>query len=125
VERAIFHNDLLRRIWSVAAVLHDLLLFVRGAAPPKQQLEKGDETMREKIAFQTKPPVTVALAYTDDLEVAGRYGDQIMSTLADEHVMFRRWCEASWLSSVFSPANRSPFARPNGRKETDASSNGR
>ena len=44
--------------------------------------------MREKIAFQTNAPVTVALAYADGLEVAGRFGDQIMYTLADERVMY-------------------------------------
>jgi hypothetical protein len=44
--------------------------------------------MRERIAFQkTKVPVTVALAYADGSQVAGRFGDQIMYTLADEHVM--------------------------------------
>ena len=44
--------------------------------------------MRERIAFQTNAPVTVALAYPDGLEVAGRFGDQIMYTLADERVMY-------------------------------------
>ena len=43
--------------------------------------------MREKIAFQTNAPVTVALAYADG-EVTGRFGDQIMYTLADERVMY-------------------------------------
>jgi hypothetical protein len=44
--------------------------------------------MREKIAFQTNVPVTVALAYADGLQVEGRFGDQIMYTLADERVMY-------------------------------------
>jgi hypothetical protein len=44
--------------------------------------------MREKIAFQTNAPVTVALAYADGLQVEGRFGDQIMYTLTDERVMY-------------------------------------
>ena len=44
--------------------------------------------MRERIAFQTNVPVTVALAYADGLPVEGRFGDQIMYTLADERVMY-------------------------------------
>jgi hypothetical protein len=44
--------------------------------------------MREKIAFQTNVPVTVALAYADGVQVGGRFGDQIMYTLADERVMY-------------------------------------
>ena len=44
--------------------------------------------MREKIAFQTNVPVTVALAYADGVQVEGRFGDQIMYTLADERVMY-------------------------------------
>ena len=44
--------------------------------------------MRERIAFQTNVPVTVALAYADGLQVEGRFGDQIMYTLADERVMY-------------------------------------
>jgi len=44
--------------------------------------------MRERIAFQTNVPVTVALAYADGLEVEGRFGDQILYTLADERVMY-------------------------------------
>ena len=44
--------------------------------------------MREKIAFQTNVPVTVALAYADGLQVEGRFGDQILYTLADERVMY-------------------------------------
>jgi len=44
--------------------------------------------MRERIAFQTNVPVTAALAYADGLQVAGRFGDQIMYTLADERVMY-------------------------------------
>src|SRR5215831_14286590 len=44
--------------------------------------------MRERIAFQTNVPVTVALAYADGLQVQGRFGDQIMYTLADERVMY-------------------------------------
>jgi hypothetical protein len=43
--------------------------------------------MRERIAFQTNVPVTVALAYADGLPVEGRFGDQIMYTLAVERVM--------------------------------------
>jgi hypothetical protein len=44
--------------------------------------------MRETIAFQTNVPVSVALAYADGLQVQGRFGDQIMYTLADERVMY-------------------------------------
>src|SRR5215467_744342 len=44
--------------------------------------------MREKIAFQTNVPVTVALAYADGVQVEGRFGDQIMHTLADERIMY-------------------------------------
>ena len=44
--------------------------------------------MRERIAFQTNVPVTIALAYADGLQVEGRFGDQIMYTLADERVMY-------------------------------------
>jgi hypothetical protein len=33
-------------------------------------------------------PVTVELAYADGLQVEGRFGDQIMYTLADERVMY-------------------------------------
>jgi hypothetical protein len=46
------------------------------------------ETIRERIAFQTNVPVTVALAYADGLQVEGWFGDQIMYTLADERVMY-------------------------------------
>ena len=44
--------------------------------------------MRERIAFQANVPVTVALAYADGLPVEGRFGDQILYTLADERVMY-------------------------------------
>ena len=44
--------------------------------------------MRERIAFQTNVPMTVALAYPDGLQVEGRFGDQIMYTLTDERVMY-------------------------------------
>src|SRR5215469_17853674 len=44
--------------------------------------------MRERIAFQTNVPVAVALAYTDCLPVEGRFGDQIMYTLAGEREMY-------------------------------------
>ena len=44
--------------------------------------------MRERIAFQTNVPVTVALAYVDGLQLEGRFGDQIMYTMADERVMY-------------------------------------
>src|SRR5215831_18827696 len=44
--------------------------------------------MRERIAFQTNVPVTVALAYADGLPVEGRFGDQILYTLSDERVMY-------------------------------------
>ena len=44
--------------------------------------------MRERIAFQTNVPVTVALAYADGLPVEGRFGDQILYTLADERIMY-------------------------------------
>ena len=44
--------------------------------------------MKERVMFQTNVPVTVALAYPDGVEVEGRYGDQVMYTLADERVMY-------------------------------------
>ena len=44
--------------------------------------------MREIIAFKPNVPITVALAYADGLQVEGRFGDQIMYTLADERVMY-------------------------------------
>jgi hypothetical protein len=44
--------------------------------------------MRERIAFRTNVPVTVALAYADGLQVEGRFGNQIMYTLVDERVMY-------------------------------------
>jgi len=44
--------------------------------------------MREKVAFQTNVPVTVALAYADGVQVEGRFRDQIMYTPADERVMY-------------------------------------
>ena len=44
--------------------------------------------MREKMAFQTNVPVTVALAYPDGGQAEGRFGDQIMYTLADERIMY-------------------------------------
>ena len=44
--------------------------------------------MREKVAFQTNVPVTVALAYADGVRVEGRFRDQIMYTPADERVMY-------------------------------------
>ena len=33
--------------------------------------------MREKVAFQTNVPVTVALAYAPGVQVEGRFGDQM------------------------------------------------
>src|SRR6516165_8138005 len=44
--------------------------------------------MRERIAFETNVPIIVALAYAGGLPVEGRFGDQIMYTLADERVMY-------------------------------------
>ena len=44
--------------------------------------------MRERIAFQTNVPDTVALPYADGLPVEGRFGDQILYTLAAERVMY-------------------------------------
>jgi hypothetical protein len=44
--------------------------------------------MKERVTFQTNVPVTVSLAYPDGIEVEGRYGDQVMYTLADERVMY-------------------------------------
>jgi hypothetical protein len=44
--------------------------------------------MREKVAFQTNVPVTVALAYADGVQIEGRFGDQIMYTQADVRVMY-------------------------------------
>jgi hypothetical protein len=72
---------------SVAAVPDDLPLLDRGAGY-RNDNPKGEEAMRERIAFQTNVPMTVALAYADGLQVEGRFGDQIMYTLADERVMY-------------------------------------
>lgn len=44
--------------------------------------------MKEKITFPTNTPVTVELAYADGIQVEGRFGDQVMYTLADERVMY-------------------------------------
>jgi hypothetical protein len=44
--------------------------------------------MKERVAFQTNVPVTVALAYPDGIQIEGRYGAQVMYTLADERVMY-------------------------------------
>ena len=82
--------------------------------------------MREKIAFQTNAPVTVALAYADGLPVEGRFGDQIMYTLADERVMYVPPVVRGKLVELgIQP--REPFTsvRPSGRRETGGSSNGR
>jgi hypothetical protein len=82
--------------------------------------------MRDRIAFQTNVPVSVALAYPDGIQVEGRFGDQIMYTLADERVMYAPPVVRSKLvERVSSPANSSPSARPNQRRATGGSSNGR
>lgn len=44
--------------------------------------------MKERFVFQTNVPVTAALAYSDSLKVAGRYGDQVVYSLKDERVMY-------------------------------------
>jgi hypothetical protein len=44
--------------------------------------------MREKVQFDTNVPVEVALLYADGRDVEGRFGDQVMYTLADDRVMF-------------------------------------
>ena len=81
--------------------------------------------MRERIAFQTNVPVTVALAYADGLPVEGRFGDQILYALSDERVMYVPPVVRTKLSSsVSNPANRSPSAKPNERRVTAGSSNG-
>ena len=82
--------------------------------------------MREKIAFQTNAPVTVALAYGDGLQVEGRFGDQIMYTLTDERVMYVPPVVRSKLVElVTSPASCSRSARLSASRATAALSNGR
>ena len=82
--------------------------------------------MKERVAFQTNVPVTVALAYPDGIQVEGRYGDQVMYTLADERVMYvppvvrSRIVNWEW-GKVIS----SRFARRNAAKALAGSSNGR
>ncbi len=44
--------------------------------------------MKARVTFQTNVPVTVELAYPDGIQVEGRFGDQVMYTLADERVMY-------------------------------------
>src|SRR5215471_10947428 len=44
--------------------------------------------MKERIVFEANVPVTATLAYADGLKVQGRFGDQIMYSLADGRVMY-------------------------------------
>jgi hypothetical protein len=82
--------------------------------------------MREKIAFQTNVPVTLALAYADGLQVEGRFGDQIMYTLADERVMYVPPVVRTKLVELgIQPREPSPSARLNERRATGGTSNGR
>jgi hypothetical protein len=44
--------------------------------------------MKERVVFEANVPVTATLAYADGLKVQGRFGDQIMYSLADGRVMY-------------------------------------
>lgn len=44
--------------------------------------------MNGKIQFQTNVPAEVALKYSDDKDVTGQYGDQVLYTLTDGRVMY-------------------------------------
>lgn len=45
-------------------------------------------TQQSTIRFQTNVPEVVALAFSDGLDVEGRYGDQVLYTLADDRKMY-------------------------------------
>jgi hypothetical protein len=44
--------------------------------------------MKERVVFEANVPVTAALAYADGLKVQGRFGDQVMYSLADGRIMY-------------------------------------
>jgi hypothetical protein len=44
--------------------------------------------MKERVVFEANVPVTAMLAYADGLKVQGRFGDQVMYSLADGRVMY-------------------------------------
>ncbi len=44
--------------------------------------------MKERVVFEANVPVTATLAYADGLRVQGRFGDQVMYSLADGRVMY-------------------------------------
>src|SRR5271165_3153530 len=44
--------------------------------------------MKERVVFEANVPVTATLAYADGLKVQGRFGDQVMYSLADGRVMY-------------------------------------
>ena len=44
--------------------------------------------MKERVVFEANVPVTATLAYSDGLNVQGRFGDQVMYSLTDGRVMY-------------------------------------
>ena len=44
--------------------------------------------MKERVVFEANVPVYAMLAYSDGLKVQGRFGDQVMYSLADGRVMY-------------------------------------
>lgn len=44
--------------------------------------------MAEILRFETNVPVEVALRFSDGKHVEGRYGDQVMYSLADERIIY-------------------------------------
>jgi hypothetical protein len=44
--------------------------------------------MKERVVFEANVPVSAMLAYADGLKVQGRFGDQVMYSLADGRVMY-------------------------------------
>src|SRR3974377_1196843 len=44
--------------------------------------------MKERVVFEANVPVTATLAYSDGLNVQGRFGDQVIYSLTDGRVMY-------------------------------------
>jgi hypothetical protein len=44
--------------------------------------------MTERVVFEANVPVNATLAYRDGMKVQGRFGDQVMYSLADGRVMY-------------------------------------
>jgi hypothetical protein len=44
--------------------------------------------MKERVVFEANVPVIATLAYSDGMKVQGRFGDQVMYSLADGRVMY-------------------------------------